>query len=37
MRPFDFQLRTRIVFGDGTLERLGDLARELGFTRTLIV
>jgi len=37
VRAFDFQLRTRIVFGGGTLARLGDLARELGFTRTLIV
>src|SRR5262247_900579 len=37
VRPFDFQLRTRIVFGEGTLQRLGGLARELGFTRTLIV
>ena len=37
MRPFDFQLRTRAVFGNGTLARLGELARELGFTRTLIV
>ena len=37
MRPFDFHLRTRIVFGEGALARLGDLARELGFTRTLIV
>jgi alcohol dehydrogenase len=37
LRPFDFQLRTRIVFGEGSLERLGDLARDLRFTRTLIV
>jgi alcohol dehydrogenase len=37
MRPFDFYLRTRVVFGDGALSRLGELARELGFTRTLIV
>jgi len=37
VRPFDFQLRTRIVFGEGALARLGDLARELRFTRTLIV
>src|SRR5499426_4764199 len=37
VRPFDFQLRTRIVSGEGTLQRLGGLARELGFTRTLIV
>ena len=34
--PFDFQLRTRIVFGDGSLERLGELARELGFRRLLL-
>jgi alcohol dehydrogenase len=35
--PFDFQIRTRVVFGEGALSRLGELARELGFTRTLIV
>jgi alcohol dehydrogenase len=37
MRPFDFYPRTRVVFGDDSLARLGDLAKELGFTRTLIV
>ena len=37
MRPFDFYPRTRVVFGAGALSRLGDLARERGFTRTLIV
>jgi len=37
MRPFDFYLRTRVVFGEGTFERLGELSRELGFTRALIV
>jgi alcohol dehydrogenase len=37
VRPFDFQLRTRVVFGEGTLSRLGQLARELAFTRTLVV
>jgi alcohol dehydrogenase class IV len=37
MQPFEFHLRTRVLFGDGTLSRLGDLARELSFTRTLIV
>ncbi len=37
MVPFDFQLRTRIVFGQGTLDRLGQLARGLGFRRTLLV
>jgi len=35
--PFDFQLRTRVVFGDGAFARLGELARELSFTRTLVV
>lgn len=34
---FDFLLRTRVVYGDGSLDRLGEYARELGFTRTLIV
>ena len=37
MRPFDFQLRTRVVFGDGAFARLGELARELSFTRALLV
>jgi alcohol dehydrogenase len=37
MVPFDFQLRTRIVFGQGTFGRLGQLARELRFNRTLLV
>lgn len=35
--PFDLHIRTRLVFGDGSLARLGDLARELAFTRTLVV
>ena len=34
---FDFQLRTRAIFGAGAIERLGDLSRELGFNRTLLV
>jgi len=37
MESFDFQLRTRVVFGEGSLDRIGEIARELGFTRTLIV
>ena len=37
MQPFDFQLRTRVMFGVGAFARLGDLARDLSFTRTLIV
>jgi alcohol dehydrogenase len=37
MRVFEFQLRPRIVFGPGALERLGETARELGFRRALLV
>src|SRR5437764_14910571 len=37
MRPFDFQPRTRVVFEEGGLSRVGTLARSLAFTRTLIV
>src|SRR5436190_2235678 len=34
---FDFQPRTRTVFGAGVIGRLGELSRELGFRRTLLV
>jgi alcohol dehydrogenase class IV len=34
---FDFVPRTRVVYGPGALARLGELARELGFRRTLLV
>jgi alcohol dehydrogenase len=37
MQPFDLQPRTRVVFGPGSLERLPELARELGFRHTLLV
>jgi alcohol dehydrogenase len=37
MTSFDFQPRTRVVFGAGTVARVGDLARDLGFRRTLLV
>ena len=37
MAPFDFELRTRVVFGEGRFGELGALARELGFGRTLLV
>jgi alcohol dehydrogenase len=37
MVPFDFQPRTRVVFGQGTFDRLGALARDAGFRRTLLV
>lgn len=35
--PFDFQLRTRIVFGEGALDRLGELAREQQVGHALLV
>src|SRR5258705_13661420 len=37
MQTFDYQSRTRVIFGVGTIQRLGDLARELNFHRTLLV
>lgn len=37
MKPFEFHSRTRVVFGEGALRRLGKLAVELGFRRTLLV
>jgi alcohol dehydrogenase class IV len=37
MKSFDFQPRTRLIFGAGSVQRLGELARELGFKRTLLV
>ena len=37
MIPFDYQPRTRIVFGEGKTESLGDLASELGARRALVV
>lgn len=37
MQSFDFQTRTRIVFGAGSVKHLGELAAELGFRRTILV
>ena len=37
MTAFDFQPRTRVIFGAGALARVGGLAKELGFRRTLLV
>ena len=37
VQPFDFQLRTRIVFGPGKIDTLGELAGELGARRVLLV
>src|SRR3954454_19999052 len=34
---FDYHPLSRVVFGAGTLARLGELARELGGTRVLLV
>lgn len=37
MTPFDFRPRTRVLFGPGEFARLGEVARELGGTRCLLV
>jgi alcohol dehydrogenase len=37
MIPFDFQARTRVVFGPDKVDALGDLAGELGARRALVV
>jgi alcohol dehydrogenase len=34
---FDYHLRTRILFGLNSVDRLGELARELGARRVLLV
>jgi alcohol dehydrogenase len=35
--PFDYHPRTRIVFGSGKVDALGELAGELGARRALVV
>jgi alcohol dehydrogenase len=37
LQPFDFHTPTRVMFGPRSLERLGELARELGAARILLV
>ena len=37
LAPFDFYLRTRVVFGNGSVRKLGELAREYGGKRALLV
>ena len=37
LHAFDHQPRTRIVFGNGVLSRVGELARDLGCKRVLVV
>jgi alcohol dehydrogenase len=34
---FTFDIRTRVVFGESRFQELAALARDLGFTRTLLV
>src|SRR5829696_9385393 len=35
--PFDFQPRTRLVFGVNAVERVGEIIRELGANKVLLV
>jgi alcohol dehydrogenase len=37
LQPFDYDSRTRVIFGQGTVGRLGELAREIGGRRVLLV
>src|SRR3954464_10616502 len=37
MVPFDFRPRTRVLFGAGEFTRLGEIAREFGGSRCLLV
>lgn len=37
MTPFEFHVPTRLVFGEGAIDRLAALAREMGFRRPLLV
>ena len=37
MESFNFELRTRLVFGPGSVGRVGSLSEGLGFTRPLLV
>lgn len=37
LQGFDHQPRTRLIFGAGSLEQVGDLARDLGAKHALVV
>ncbi len=37
LRAFDLQPRTRVVFGVDSVDRVGDLAREIGAKKLLLV
>ena len=34
--PFDYRPHTRVIFGENAIRRLGSLAKELSFGRTLL-
>src|SRR5689334_10878191 len=34
---FDYQPRTRIVYGESSIDRVGELARELGLRKVMLV
>lgn len=36
-KPFDFQLRTRLIYGDNSIDSLGELVGEHGGKRVLLV
>ncbi len=37
LQPFDFHTPTRVMFGPGTLNRVGELSAEMGASRVLLV
>jgi len=37
LAPFDHQPRTRLIYGNGTLARVGEMAQEIGGRRALVV
>jgi alcohol dehydrogenase len=37
LQPFDYDSRTRVIFGQGSVHRLGELTQELGGRRVLLV
>src|SRR5689334_9317155 len=37
MKSFSFNPLTQLIFGEGTFERIGEVASHLGFRHTLIV
>jgi alcohol dehydrogenase len=37
MQSFEFEAHTRVIFGVGSFARLGEVARDLGFRRVLLV